>query len=341
MTDPADKRPFTAVLHQFVGMGDLVWHVEYFREIAARSRDGQVSVIASPTTFARELLGHEPWVREVIDFDRRPRRTEKRQGVHSGVPGLFRMGRDLRPYGFERIVLFSHHANRGLVAWWAGIPQRLGYGSSAVQRLFLTHGPYIDGYQGSAVPVHKDASSFMVAQGWCARPLVPQLRIRADALARMQTRLADLPTPRVALAIGSSEPFKQWGGANFAALTDHLTAQGLGVVLLGGPGERALGEEILAATRPDARAKVHLMTDGSVADTVAAMSLATVCVGNDTGATNIAAAVQTQTFVLLGPRPPLEHDPEHLHLLQAPQLAAITPKDVAGQVLSITSARMA
>ena len=102
-----DHRPRTAVLHQFVGMGDLVWHVPYFRAIAATRSEGLVSVIASPTTSARELLGHEPWVREVIDFDRRPRRSEKRHGRHAGVLGLFRMGAELSLHNFERIVLFS------------------------------------------------------------------------------------------------------------------------------------------------------------------------------------------------------------------------------------------
>jgi heptosyltransferase-2 len=69
-----------------------------------------------------------------------------------------------------------------------------------------------------------------------------------------------------------------------------------------------------------------------VPETVAAMSLAQACVGNDTGATNIAAAMGTPTFVLLGPRPPLAHDPETMRLLQAASLSDIQPADVAARL---------
>lgn len=320
--------PRTAVLHQFVGMGDLVWHIPYFRVLAEQSQGGQLSVIASPTTFARDLLGHEPWVREVIDFDRRPRRSEKRQGRHSGVMGLVRMAQELKPYGFERIIMFTHHANRALVAWMAGIPQRMAYGSSAIQRAFLTQARGIQGYAGPAVPVYKDASAFMQAQGWCAEPIVPRLVVRQDALATMRERLAGLPAPLCALNIGSSEPFKQWGAERFTQLIRLLRQSGCGVIVLGGPGEQALAQEIAVALSTDERRGLLTLTDCSVAESTAALSLARACVGNDTGATNIAAAVGTPTWVLLGPRPPLEHDPETLRLIQAPRLLDISPAQV-------------
>ena len=51
--------------------------------------------------------------------------------------------------------------------------------------------------------------------------------------------------------------------------------------------------------------------------------------GNDTGGVQIAAAVGTPTWVMLGPRPLLNHDPKTLHNLVARRLADIRPHDVA------------
>lgn len=329
-----DTRPRTAVLLQWVGMGDLVWHVPYFRSVAQTSRDGQVSVIASPTVFAPQLIGHEPWVREIIDFDRHPRRHEGRKGRHAGVAGLWRMGVELRPLGFERIVLFTNHGNRSLVAVAAKIPERLGYGTSWLQRRFLSHGPFIERYRGPAVSAYKDATAFAIAQGWCAEPIVPSLVVRPDALARMQTRFANLPRPLHVLAIGCSEPYKQWGDANFATLATELAQAGHGVLMLGGPAERAFADAILARIKPALRTRVAAMVDGSVADSVAACALADSCTGNDTGVIQIAAAVGTPTWVVLGPRPLLEHDPKTLHNIAAPSLEAIRPETVAQTVLN-------
>ncbi|MCK9687086.1 glycosyltransferase family 9 protein [Scleromatobacter humisilvae] len=329
-----DTRPRTAVLLQQNGMGDLVWHAEYLRLIAGTSSDGQVTLIAAPSVMARELIGHEPWLREVVDFDRRPRRSERRRGRHSGLAGLLRFAAQLASERFERLVLFSDHPARALfVAWRAGIRTRLGYGATWLQRWMLTPSPWIRLYEGPAVASYKDASAFAIAQGWCDAPVVPRLSVRPDALARMQARLAPLPRPLHALAIGASEPFKQWGEAQFVELATLFAARGHGVLLLAGPAEAALARSILARIPAPLRAHVATMTDGTVADSVAALSLVQSCIGNDTGAVQIAAAVGTPTFVVLGPRPPLEHDPQTMRLVQAASLHDIRASDVAAQAL--------
>jgi heptosyltransferase II len=329
-----DPRPRTAVQLQLNGMGDLVWHAQYFRCVAEQSEGGQVSIITAPTTMARELIGHEPWVREVIDFDRRPRKSERRRGRHSGLDGLLRFGAELAPKRFDRMVLFSDHPGRAIIVCWrAGIRTILGFGDTWLQRLLLTRSPWIRRYRGPAVAGWHDATQFAIAQGFCSAPIVPRISVRPDALARMQHRLAELPRPLHALAIGASEPYKQWGEGQFVELANRLATRGHGVLLLGGPAERALAEAIAAGIDPASRQRVAILTDGSVADSVAAVSLAQSCIGNDTGAIQFAAAVGTHAFVVLGPRPPLEHDPEHVHLLQAPRLADISAAEVETRVL--------
>lgn len=284
---------------------------------------------------ARELVGHEPWVREVIDFDRRPRRSERRKGRHSGWAGLLRFGAELAPRRFDRMVLFSDHPGRAiLVCWRAGIRTILGFGETRLQRLLLTKTPWIQRYRGPAVAGYKDATAFSIAQGFCRAPIVPRISVRPDALARMRERLAPLQRPLHALAIGASEPYKQWGERNFVELANRLAARGHGVLLLGGPAESQLAKDIQARVEPALRGLVTTMTDGTVAESVAALSLVQSCIGNDTGAVQFAAGVGTHAFVVLGPRPPLEHDPEHVHMLQAARLADIGPADVESRVLA-------
>ena len=324
-----DTRPRTAVMLQWVGMGDLVWHVPYFRRVAQTSLGGQVSLIASPTVFARQLVGHEAWVGDIIDFDRHPRRHEGRQGRHRGVLGLFRMGFELRERQFDRIVLFTNYTNRSLVAVTAQIPERLGYGTRWLQRRLLSHGPWIQRYTGPAVGTYEDATRFAIAQGWCDAPIVPSLVVRPEALERVRARVQGLPQPMHALCIGSSEPYKQWGTDNFAALAGEIARAGHGVLLIAGPAEHEMAQAILQRVEPALRSRILDVTDGTVAETVAAMSLMRTCLGNDTGGVQIAAAVGTPTWVMLGPRPLLNHDPKTLHNLVAPNLADIQPADVA------------
>lgn len=332
----ADRRPATAVHMRHNGMGDLVWHAEYFRLVAATSRDGQVTVVVPPSTRARELLGHEPWVREVVDYDRRPRRSEGRRGRHSGLTGPLRFGAELASRRLDRMVLFSDRPGRALVACLrAGIGTRIGYGHTWLQRRLLTEGPRIPLYQGPAVGLHHDATALAMAHGWCHGPVVPRLTVRPDAVHRMRGRLQGLPWPLHVLAIGASETYKQWGARRFTALATLLATRGHGVVLLGGPAERDLSLEILSGLPRPLRRQVMALTELPVPDSVAVLSLAQTCIGNDTGMSNIAAAVGTPTTIVLGPRPPLEHDPVHITLLRAPSLEDIRAEQVMQQVLTL------
>ncbi|MCA6217804.1 glycosyltransferase family 9 protein [Ideonella sp. B7] len=306
-TPTTDTRPRTVVLHQFPGMGDLVWHVPYIRAIAAQSRGGQVAVISAPSTFARDLLAHEDCISEVIDFERHPRGG--RRGRHAGLRGVFRMGRELRPHRFDRIVIFSDHANRALMARVAGIPERLGFGASWLERQLLSHGPFIRPYDGPAVSVSKNAAALAMAHGFCTQPLRPTVRLAPTDVAAQAPLLATLPHPLYTFAIGASEPHKQWGATRFAALANALAQRGCGVVLLGGPAEAALAEAIQRDILPAHRPQILSATGNTMRQSAATLALADANIGNDTGITNLAAALDRPSFVLLGNRPLLDHDP--------------------------------
>ncbi len=324
-----DHRPRTAILLQFTGIGDLIWHIHYFRLIAERSHNGQVTIIAQPSTLARGFIGHEPWVEEIIDHDHRPRRGEGRKGQHAGLRGMHRMASQLRQRQFDRIILFSGRASRGLVAWLSGIPTRMGFGYRWLQRIFLSQGPYIPAYTGQSVAAFHEASAFMVAHGFCGAPIPPRLEVPAAFVAQMQTRLSHLQRPWYALAIGTSEVHKQWGAANFAELAKRLIEErGGSVILLGGPGETTLAQEIKSAIPPALHPHVAIVTDAPPLGSAAVLQLADACIGNDTGMTNVAAAVQTPSYALLGERPPLEHDPVYLHNIRAKRLTDITAAHV-------------
>ena len=322
-----DSRPRTVVLLQFSGIGDLVWHIVYFKAIAAQSQGGKITVVAQPSTLVKPFLAHEPWVEKIIEHDHRPRRTEKRRGRHAGLLGMWRMASELKQGHFDRIILFSGRISRGLIAALSGIPDRRGYGYRLLQRLFLNHGPYIEAHRGPSVAAYPEASAFAVAHGFAPQWLRPTLDVPPEAMATMAPRLAQLPRPLCALAIGTSETHKQWGVANFARLSEQLMEMGAGVMILGGPAERELARNIQSKISSKAQPSLLVLTDASVYGSAAALQLADVCIGNDTGMVNVAAAVGTPTYVLMGPRPALTHD-SNMHMITGPTLESITPQQV-------------
>jgi len=327
-TDSRDPRPRTVIVLQYAGIGDLIWHIPYFRMIAEHSQVGRVTVVAQPSTLTKHFIGQEPWVEAVIEHDHRPRRGEKRRGAHAGFAGMWRMAQQLRAGRFDRIILFSGRPSRGLIAWLSGIPVRQGFGYRFLQRIFLNSGPYIEAYRGPSLAVYPEASAFMIAHGYCQAPVIPHMTPPVAQVAAMQARLAHLPRPLYAFAIGTSETHKQWGVQNFADLACALIADGGGVMLLGGPGEVALAQEIEALIPEKVRHSLAIVTDAPVLGSAAALQVADFCVGNDTGMTNVAAAVGRPSFVIIGSRPTLDQDPVNMHNVTAEKLSDITVERV-------------
>ncbi len=309
---------------QYAGIGDLIWHIPYFKMIADSSRDGKVTVVAQPSTLTKAFIGKEPWVEAVIDHDHRPRRGEKRRGAHAGWSGMRRMADQLKAGHFDRVMLFSGRPSRGLIAWLSGIPVRQGFGYRFWQRIFLNSGPYIAPYKGPSLAVYPEASAFMVAHGYCAQPVVPHMSPPADQVEAMSARLAHLPRPLYAFAIGTSETHKQWGAQNFADLAVALIAQGCGVMLLGGPAEVQIAKEINALIPASSHHGLITVVDAPVLGSAAALQLADCCVGNDTGMVNVAAAVGTRSWVIIGSRATLDQDPGNLSNITAATLADIS-----------------
>jgi heptosyltransferase-2 len=328
------NRPRTVVLLQYTGIGDLVWHIPYFKRLAELSANGQITVVAQPSTLARHFIGHEPWVEAVIDHDHRPRRGEKRRGQHAGLRGMWRIAQELKAGRYDRLILFSGRASRGLIAGLSGIPVRLGFGYRWLQRIFLTQGPYIQPYQGPSLAVFPESEAFMLAHGFIPAPFAPKMDVPDTAMDAMRARLASLPRPLVALAIGTSETHKQWGIDRYAQLACRLLKAGCGVLVLGGPAEKQQAQALAAQVPNDLKAGFMVVTDAPVMGSAAALKLCDHCVGNDTGMVNVSAAVGTPTHVIIGARSTLDHDPATLHNVKAGSLAAISVDEVVGLLQS-------
>jgi heptosyltransferase-2 len=298
----------TLVVHHRSGIGDLVWHLPYIRAIAAGSTDGKVTVMARPSCMAQDILSGEPCVERVIDYDRRPR-NKSRKGRHDSLRGQIEICLQLRREKFDRIVIFSGRTRYAALAWLAGIPARHGFGFSFTQRLFLNRPPYIRRFDGEGSWVYPEASDFAIAQGFVNMPVVPKISIPAALLNDLSLELAHLRRPRIAFAIGTSLPEKDWGHKKFAALATALVEHGASVLLLGGPGEKATSEKILSSLSPAHRTHVHAMCQSSVLRSAAALKTCDFCVGNDTGILNVAVAGDVPSLGLFGNTLPLSHDP--------------------------------
>jgi len=283
------------------GIGDMIWHLPHIRALS-RHVGRPVTLIAKPRSAADQIFKAEQTVRDVFWVDRNP---EGRQGRHDGAFGTARLIADLRARRFDAIVLLHHSRSLAFAAWCAGIPARYGYGFH-MQRPFLNRPPFLP---ASVLRLHpfEQASAWLEAAGIPIGEPEPRLPVSPESEATVLQHLGSATPAPVAIGIGSSEPYKQWGAARFAELATRLLETGRSrLVLIGGKAEAALADDIMSRVGRGAD-RVLPAIGWELSELAALLNLSAFYVGNDTGVMNMAAAVGIRAYSLFGGTPPFHH----------------------------------
>jgi len=304
MSSKDGKPGGTLVIQPLPGIGDTIWHLPHLKAIAASTPSGSITLLTKERSRARDLLAGAAHIREVLYL-------APDKGRHSGPLGGWRLGEDLRSHGFNAAWVLHASSRYALAACRAGIPKRIGYGIGWQDALLTSpHGLSRRDRRLSAIA---KANRLLEVHDLSVTGVAPELPLSKDAIGAAETIMERLSTPVIALAIGSSEPFKQWGENNFGDLIGALRERhDLSTVLVGGRAEAESASRI--AARFDNPPWLIPTIDRPILEAAAVVARCAACIGNDTGILNIAAAVDTPALGLFGGSLPISEDPRLLAL---------------------------
>jgi heptosyltransferase-2 len=279
-------------------IGDFVRCHTVVRLLGDRFPNRPVDVLT--TTQCAPLVDYMPGVRRGIIWNL-PRRQ-------LGPFTQMALADRLRSGHYGTVLIMPRTWKSALAPFLAGIPERIGFVGEARFGLIndLRWGErrlsrMVDRCAALALP----ADAPLPAE-WP----VPQLVVPRHELAAWRERagLGDAglgdARPIVALAPGAVGPAKRWPAASFADLARELVASGLTVVVLRGPGEKAIADEI-ARTDPNIRD----LSDPDLRTAILALAAATAVVSNDSGLLHVAAALGTPSIGIFGPTSPWHWQP--------------------------------
>jgi heptosyltransferase II len=125
-----------------------------------------------------------------------------------------------------------------------------------------------------------------------------KVHVSTQAYALAADALRGVDGPAVALAPGARWATKRWPAERFAAVADALAAQGLRIVLAGGPGDRDAFAAFRAAVKAPIAADLSVLPLDALAGAIERMDLLVAC---DSGPVHLATAVGTPVLALFGP----------------------------------------
>lgn len=279
-----------ALVIQTAFLGDMVLTTPLLAELA---RQGPVDVVATPANAG--LLANHPAVRELFVYEKRH--------ADGGLSGLLRQARRLRRRAYSAAYLAQGSTRSALLALLAGIPLRVGFGSSAGRWLYTERVPYRENLHHAERLWRLAAPAGTEPTLEDLRPhLVPGAAEEAAAAAILDAQATDDGRPLVVLAPGSVWATKRW--PYYPALAAALASRAR-IAIIGGAGDAELAAEIAAvvagvngAQLVDATGRLSLLASAAL------VSRAAVLVTNDSAPLHLASAVGTPTVAIFGPTVP-------------------------------------
>jgi heptosyltransferase-2 len=271
-------------------IGDLVMADTLFKLLKQAHPDTPIDLLAP--AWAR------PLAERMAEIDR----AIETPGGHGrlALGARRRLARVLRKQHYTQAWVLPRSAKAALVPWLARVPRRTGY------RGELRYGLVNDMRQPNPAHVafveRHAALAFAPGADLPAQLPWPELQSTVEDRRRVLARLGlDARGGAVALAPGAEYgPAKRWPVEKFGELAARLLEQGRPVWVMGGEGERALGEAI----RERAPAVRNLAGETVLIEAVDILAAASGVVSNDSGLMHVAAALATPLVAIFGSSSP-------------------------------------
>jgi heptosyltransferase II len=282
--DAADTSPILIVPYMWIG--DFVRGHTVVRVLKQRWPNRPVDLLA--TSLCVPLVDYMPGVRSAIVWDLPRSRLALAQ--------QWALAAELRARNYRTTLVLPRTWKSAIAPALAGIPERVGFVGEARFGLINQWR-----WGEKALPRFIDKNAALALPDGTPLPPewpVPQLDVPPAEIARWRQAGGLGNNPAVALAPGSVGVSKRW--TYYAEAAKLLAQQGLDVWVVGGPGEKALAAEIVAAGGP----RVRDLTGNDLRNGILAVAAADAVISNDSGLMHVAAAAGTPTMGIFGPTSP-------------------------------------
>jgi heptosyltransferase-2 len=287
--DLGDNRPILIVPYMWIG--DFVRGHTVVRVLKQRWPNRPVDLLV--TSLCAPLVDYMPGVRSGIvwDLPRSRLAVARQRGLAA----------ELRARGYGTALVLPRTWKSAIAPALAGIPERVGFFGEA--RFGLINRMR---WGEKTLPRFIDKNAALALPDGAKLPLEwpePQLRVPVDEIGRWRMANGLGTGPAVALAPGSVGASKRW--TYYPQAAKLLAERGLDVWVVGGPGEKPLAQEIVAAGGP----RVRDLAGADLRNGILAMAAASVAISNDSGLMHVAAAIGTPTMGIFGPTSPYHWAP--------------------------------
>lgn len=270
-------------------LGDAVMSLPAIRAIRQIFPHAQIAVVARLQV--ADLYARETCIDRVIPYP-----------AQTGLRPRLEFAAGLRAEGFDGAILLQNAFDAALIAWLAGIPERIGYNRDG-RGLLLTRAIRVP--DPGDIPRHQRFYYLELLRraGMIERfPVSEEIRLDGIAGARERgaAHLAALQVSGPVIGISPGAAYgnaKRWLPERFAETAARFKAA---VLVFGSPGERPLCEAVSAQLRHEGLEARNLAGQTTLREFIDLAAACRLFLTNDSGAMHVASALGVPTVAIFG-----------------------------------------
>ena len=272
-------------------IGDAVMTMPAIRALKKAFPESGLSLLVKP--WVLPLFEKDPLIDEII-----PYLTE-----YDSITGKLRLASQLRKHDFCKAFLFQNAIDAAIIAFLARIQERIGYSRDG-RRMLLTHAVPFDNYAKQLHHIDYYLN-LLIKSGVPAAYSLPWIYLILSERLGAREKLNGLKRPVIAISPGATfGSSKRWHPERYAEVAKRVCGEMDGsVVILGGPTETAIAEEILQGSDQALStqgALLNLAGKTGLRELAALISECDALVTNDSGPMHIGYAVGTPDIAIFG-----------------------------------------
>ena len=269
-------------------IGDVILTLPLVQVLKDFMPAAEIDLVVVPR--AADVCRNHPAIHELIPYDKRD--TER------GWSGWRSKARDLRQRRYDLAFVPHRSLRSAFLAFAARIPLRVGFKRSAGKWLFTRRIPY----DGDAHEITRNLSLLegigVHDLGTVLPTVYPGEVEQREVDELLSTKELAGAKTLVAIAPGTIWNTKRWPKERFAGLARTLAQKNIGVILIGGPDDAALGDEVRdQASHPLVQ---NLAGKLSLLGSAECIRRCKVLVSNDSAPMHVAVAVRTPVVAIFG-----------------------------------------
>jgi len=290
------RRILIATKYRFIG--DTLLSVPAIRATAALWPDARITLLTGSK--ALEIVKNCPFVHDAVEFD--PYRSSDQ-----GVLPFLSVARRLQGRRFDLALVLNRSFHSALISVVGGARLRVGWSGFAHRDFMLQAScPYnpddseIDSYLDVVACAYRAFGGGELPAKF-DRHL--EVWLTSEERASAPSVLSQ-PGVYIGLQPGATHSYKRWPAERFAALADRLAERvdGVKLVVIGGPDECEIADQMLAHCSEDTRRKaINLTGKLPLRGTLAVLEKLSYFVANDTAIRHAAMSLGVPSLGLFGP----------------------------------------